>query len=58
MNKIYAGAWILQAGRRRNMYDWLAILSLSLLLGGGTLYCIVIGWQDIAVLDLRRLFLH
>lgn len=46
MNKISAGVWILQAGRRRNLYDWLAILSLSLLLGGWTLYCAVIGWQD------------
>ena len=46
MNKITAGVWILQAGRRRNMYDWLAISSLSLLLGGWTLYCAVIGWQD------------
>ena len=46
MNKTFAGLWILQAGRRRNMYDWLAILSLSLLLGGWTLYCAVIGWQD------------
>ena len=47
MNKISAGIWILQAGRRRKMYDWLAILSLSLVLGGWTLYCAVIGWQDL-----------
>ena len=46
MNKMSAGAWILQAGRRRNMYEWLPKLSLSLLLGGWTLYCAVIGWQD------------
>ena len=46
MNKISAGVWRLQAGRRRHMYDWLAILSPSLLLGGWTLYCAVTGWQD------------
>ena len=46
MNNISVGVWILQAGQRRCMYDWLAILSLSLLLGGWTLYCAVIGWQD------------
>ena len=34
MNKRYAGAWILQAGRRRKTYDWLRrLILLSLLLG-------------------------
>lgn len=46
MNEISAGVWILQAGRRRTMYGWIAILPLYLLLGGWTLYCAVIGWQD------------
>lgn len=41
MNKISAGVWILQAGRRRRMYDLLAILSLSLLFGGWILCCAV-----------------
>ena len=45
MNKISAGVWILQAGRRRVMFDWLAMLPL-LLLGGWTLYCAVMGWLD------------
>ena len=46
MNKIFAGVWILQAGRLRSTYDWLVILSLSLLVGGWILYCTVIGWQN------------
>lgn len=46
MNKLSAGVWILQAGRRRSTYNWLVILSLSLLLGGWTLYCAVISWQS------------
>ena len=61
MNKISAGVWILQAGRRRKMYDWLPILSVFLLLAGWILYCSVIGWQEvhIATLDLqRRLYFH
>ena len=39
MNKVHAREWILQGGRRRNRYDWLAILSPSPLLGWETLYC-------------------
>lgn len=47
MNNVFAGVWILQAGRRRNTYDWLVILSLSLLFGVWVLYCTVIGWQNV-----------
>ena len=42
MNNISAGVWILQAGRRRVMYDWIVILHL-LLLGVWTLYCVAMG---------------
>ena len=40
INKINAGVWILQAGYQRTVYNWLVILSLSLLLG---LCCALIG---------------
>ena len=47
MNKIYAGVWVLQAGRRRSTYDWPLILSLSLFFSGWIVFCTVIGWEHI-----------
>ena len=43
MNRISARVWILQAGRRRNTYEGLVILSLFLLTVGWIWYCAVIG---------------
>ena len=55
MNELSAGIWILQAGRRRVMYNWIAIWHL-LLLGGWTLYCIKMAWPDpLQALIFRRM---
>ena len=47
MNKMFARKWILQARRRRNMCDWSAILTLSLIFGGWTLFSVLLAWLGI-----------